>query len=390
MVRRYLDIEQVRLGDRLQFDVAIDADAWRAHVPSLLLQPLVENAVRHAVAPREEGGHVLLTARRLDDRLRLDGRGRRSRRRRVDCPRVEWNGHRPHQHTRAFAASLRQRAIPDARCECASAGCESRSTCHFMSDAPPPAAALRVLIVDDEPLARRGLRVRLEAMRDVEVIGEAVSGVDAIAAIETLRPDVVLLDIQMPGLDGFAVIDAIGAAEMPVTVFVTAFDAHAVKAFEAHALDYLLKPIDGERLVRAVERARVRVAERDAHARARPVDAMLAATAPDRRIVLRDRGRVLLLDHDDVDWIAAEGDYVRVYTAGRGHLFRNTMAAMEARLDPVRFARIHRSTIVNTSRVREIRPQGDRDYLVLLRDGTKLKMSRGYRDRLPRILGDAD
>lgn len=260
-----------------------------------------------------------------------------------------------------------------------------------MNDAPSGViGALRVLIVDDEPLARRGLRVRLEAMPDIEIVGEPASGLDAVAAIEASRPDVVLLDIQMPGLDGFGVIDAIGAAEMPVTVFVTAFDTHAIKAFEAHALDYLLKPIDGERLVRAVERARVRVAERDAHTRARQVNDMLATSAPDRRIVLRDRGRVLLLDYDDVDWIAAEGDYVRVYTGGRGHLFRSTMAAMEARLDAVRFARIHRSTIVNASHVREIRPQGDRDFVVVLRDGTKLKMSRSYRDRLPRIVGEAD
>jgi two-component system LytT family response regulator len=168
-----------------------------------------------------------------------------------------------------------------------------------------------------------------------------------------------------------------------VTIFVTAYDAHAIRAFDRNALDYLLKPVDDERFGRSVERARARVAERDARAREREMGGVLAA-APrrDTRIVLRDRGRVLVLEHIDVDWISAEGDYVRVFAGGRGYLVRHTMLAMEARLDAAQFARIHRSAIVNVSRVREIRPHGDRDYIVVLRDDTKLKMSRSYRDRL--------
>jgi two-component system LytT family response regulator len=242
---------------------------------------------------------------------------------------------------------------------------------------------LRVLIVDDEPLARRGLRVRLERVRDIDVAGEAASGSEAVSAIETLRPDVVLLDVQMPELDGFDVVDAIGADEMPVTIFVTAYDAHAIRAFDAHALDYLLKPVDDERFARAIERARERVAERGARTRERALGEMLASPVrQESRIVLRDRGRVIVLAHADVDWISAEGDYVRVFAGGRGYLVRHTMVAMEARLDPKDFARIHRSAIVNVSRVREIRAHGDRDYIVVLRDDTKLKMSRSYRDRL--------
>jgi two-component system LytT family response regulator len=242
---------------------------------------------------------------------------------------------------------------------------------------------LRVLIVDDEPLARRGLRVRLERMRDIDVAGEAESGSEAVSAIETLRPDVVLLDVQMPELDGFDVVDAIGADEMPVTIFVTAYDAHAIRAFDAHALDYLLKPVDDERFERAIERARSRVAERGARAREMALGELLASPVRrESRIVLRDRGRVIVLPHADVDWISAEGDYVRVFAGGRGYLVRHTMVAMEARLDPKDFARIHRSAIVNVSRVREIRAHGDRDYIVVLRDDTKLKMSRSYRDRL--------
>ena len=242
---------------------------------------------------------------------------------------------------------------------------------------------LRVLIVDDEPLARRGLRVRLERMRDIEIVGEAESGSGAVDAIELHRPDVVLLDVQMPELDGFDVVDAIGADDMPITIFVTAYDAHAIRAFDAHALDYLLKPVDDERFERAIERARLRAAERGARAREAALGDLLAAPVRrESRIVLRDRGRVIVLQHADVDWISAEGDYVRVFAGGRGYLVRHTMVAMEARLDPKDFARIHRSAIVNVSRVREIRAHGDRDYIVVLRDDTKLKMSRSYRDRL--------
>jgi two-component system LytT family response regulator len=230
---------------------------------------------------------------------------------------------------------------------------------------------LRVLIVDDEPLARRGLRVRLEAMSGIEIVGECESGRTAIAAIESDRPDVVLLDVQMPGLDGFDVVEAIGTADMPVTIFVTAFDAHAIRAFDAHALDYLLKPIDDERFALAIERARTRVLERGS-----------TQSAQGRRIIFRDRGSVIFLDHEDIDWISAEGDYVRVHAKGRGHLVRHTMSAMEERLDPTRFARIHRSAIVNVDRVAEIRPHGERDHIVVLKDGTRLKMSRAYRANL--------
>jgi two-component system LytT family response regulator len=235
---------------------------------------------------------------------------------------------------------------------------------------------LRVLIVDDEPLARRGLRVRLEAMPDIEIIGECESGRTAIAAIESDAPDVVLLDVQMPGLDGFDVVDAIGADQMPVTIFVTAYDTHAIRAFDAHALDYLLKPIDDERFALAIERARTRVRERGS-----------SDTAKERRIIFRDRGSVIILNHDDVDWISAEGDYVRVHGKGRGHLVRHTMNAMEERLDPARFARIHRSAIVNVDRVAEVRPYGERDHIVVLKDGVRLRMGRAYAAITSEVLG---
>ncbi len=238
---------------------------------------------------------------------------------------------------------------------------------------------IRALVVDDEPLARRGIRVRLERAADVEVIGESANGPEAVAAIRELSPDLVFLDVQMPALDGFGVVEQVGAEHMPPVVFVTAYDAHALKAFDVHALDYLLKPIDDERFDVAVARARRRITERTAVGRQL---AAVLAEVRDRRVLIKDRGKVIIVNEADVDWVEAEGDYVRVHTGGRGHLLRETMAAMAERLDPARFARIHRSTIVNVSRIRELKPHPNREYTVVLHDGTRLKLSRGYRDAL--------
>ena len=239
---------------------------------------------------------------------------------------------------------------------------------------------MRILIVDDEPLARRGLRVRLKGIAEVEIVGESASGRAAVADIERTKPDLVLLDVQMPELDGFGVIDAIGPDRMSLTIFVTAYDTHAIRAFDANALDYLLKPIDDERFRVAIERARKRMSESRA-ARARRLEGAIGSIG-DRRIVIRDGSRVLLFDQADIDWVGADGDYVRVHAQGRSHLVRHTLAAMEARLDPERFARIHRSTIVNLSRVAEVRDRGERDREVVLKDGTKLKLGRSYGPRL--------
>jgi two-component system LytT family response regulator len=195
----------------------------------------------------------------------------------------------------------------------------------------------------------------------------------------------VLLDVQMPELDGFGVIDAIGVDRMPLTIFLTAYDAHAVKAFDANALDYLLKPIDDERFRLAMTRARTRLAEHTTGAHSRQLAAALAAAA-EQRIVLRDGSRVLLFDQRDIDWLGADGDYVRVHVTGRSYLVRHTMAAMEARLDPKQFARVHRSAIVNLSRVSEVRRRGDRDWVVVLRDGTKLRIGRAYRDSIADLI----
>lgn len=235
-----------------------------------------------------------------------------------------------------------------------------------MADAP-----LRVLIVDDEPPARRGLRLHLEEIGGVHVAGESAGGRQAIADIRRLAPEAVFLDVQMPAVNGFDVIEAIGTWRMPATVFVTAHEEHALRAFEAHAVNYILKPVDPRRLRDAVTRLR----------------AIVRSGARAEKLVLRDGARVLVLDPAEIRWIAAEGDYLRIHEGRKSQLVRHTMAAMEAQLDPAQFARIHRSTIVNLGQVREVRPEGDRSYRVVLKEGTLLKTSRGYRERIQEVLG---
>jgi two-component system LytT family response regulator len=247
-----------------------------------------------------------------------------------------------------------------------------------------------VLIVDDEPLARDGVRLHLELESDFRVLGEAGSGEEAIGLIEELRPDLVFLDVQMPGIDGFGVIETVGVEQMPVTIFVTAYDQFALKDFDAHALDYLLKPFDAERFHAAVVRAREQLRSR----RLGDVEGQLAALIGElrgkreflERIVVRTGGRILILRVDDIDWLEAASNYVRIHASGRQYLLRETMSNLEARLDPGRFVRIHRSTMVRLDRIRELEPLFQGDYVLILEDGTRLTSSRGYRDRLQTML----
>jgi two-component system LytT family response regulator len=244
------------------------------------------------------------------------------------------------------------------------------------------AASIRTLIVDDEPLARRGIRARLTAL-DFEIAGECASGRAAIESIRALSPALVFLDVQMPEIDGFAVVDAIGVEHMPVVIFVTAFDAYAVRAFESHAIDYLLKPIDDARFSDALRRVRVRLRDRAAGALAIQLAAMLAqrvhvSAPPSPRLAVRDRGRVVLLEPGDVECVAADGDYVRIAAGERTFLMRETLTAMAALLAPPRFVRIHRSTIVNVERIRELKPLPNREFLVVMESGTRLRSSRTF------------
>jgi two-component system LytT family response regulator len=252
------------------------------------------------------------------------------------------------------------------------------------------AAPIRTLIVDDEPLARRGIRARLGAT-DFEIVGESASGRAAIDEIRGLTPALVFLDVQMPGIDGFAVVDAIGVERMPIVIFVTAFDVYALRAFESHAIDYLLKPIDDARFSDTLGRVRERLRERASGALAAQLSAMLtqrvhlsAPSAP--RLAVRDRGRVVLLDPHDVEHVAADGDYVRITAGARTYLVRETLTAMAARLAPPRFVRIHRSTLVNVEHVRELRPLLNRELLVVMRSGAQLRSSRTFDESLRDLL----
>lgn len=252
---------------------------------------------------------------------------------------------------------------------------------------------IRALIVDDEPFARERVRRLLKEETDVELVGEARDGWEAIAAIHTLAPDLLLLDVQMPGKDGFGVLEELDAAQTPVVIFLTAYDQYAVRAFEAAALDYVLKPFDEERFKKALARARAHVARlkgaRDDNAHQARDDEAIAGAVLDgqtpylERLLIRAGGRVVFRRAEEIDWIEAEGNYVRLHAGGAAYLMRETISNLEARLDPARFARIHRSALVQLARIREIRAQPGGQSEVTLADGTRLTLSRRYRRRLP-------
>jgi len=250
---------------------------------------------------------------------------------------------------------------------------------------------IRTLIVDDEPLARERLRSLLAAEPDIEVLGECADGREAVAAIDRDAPDLVFLDIQMPELDGFEVLAAIEPAKPPVVVFVTAYSQHALRAFEVHALDYLLKPFDRERFQTTLARVRAQCQRSQGGELTQQLSALLAdlrpETKPADRLVVKAAGRVLFLKTLDIDWIEAADNYVNLHVGKESHLLRGTMASIETRLDPAQFLRISRSTIVNVERIKELQPMFHGDYSVILRNGTRLSLSRGYRDKLQQLLG---
>jgi two-component system, LytTR family, response regulator len=248
---------------------------------------------------------------------------------------------------------------------------------------------LRTLIVDDEPLAREGVALALAKERDVEIVGSCGDGRSAVRAIRELKPDLVFLDIKMPGLDGFAVISEIGADKMPPVIFLTAYEQHALHAFRVNAIDYLLKPIDAEDLSKSVERARRRHEQDEIGAWRGELRALVDKLAPDRpsadipeRILVRTNGRVHVLDPIKIDWVEAAGDYVTIHAAGKSHLVRDSLRNIEARLAPHGFLRIHRSTLVKLASIRELVAKDSGDHEVVLHDGTVLRLSRSYKDAL--------
>ena len=249
---------------------------------------------------------------------------------------------------------------------------------------------LRAVIVDDEPLARERIRTLLKREPDVRILAECGDGRRAVKAICKYKPDLLFLDVQMPEMDGFDVLAALDSGDMPVVIFATAYDKYALRAFEVHALDYLLKPFDRERFRAALSRARDQVADRRSGELSQRVLSLLADRAagekPLQRLVIKSGGRISFLRAGEIDWVEAAGNYLRLHAGREEHLLRETMAGLEARLDPGRFLRIHRSTIVNLDRVKRMEASFHGEYVVLLRDGTRLTLSRGYRDRLQEFL----
>jgi len=266
---------------------------------------------------------------------------------------------------------------------------------------------IRVIIVDDEPLALRGMKLRLKDFPEVEIVGECSNGREAVKEIKALSPDLVFLDIQMPGLDGFGVVRALLGGPAPLFVFVTAYDKYAIDAFEANALDYIVKPVEEERLKDAIHRAREAMKSRAAANRESRLVEMLASLSDDdrdkikdliddpawtekerytERISFKDGSKVVVLNADDIEWIDAAGDYMCIHAGGKTHIIRETMKTLQQRLDPSRFQRVHRSAIVNVGKVKELHPHSNGEYFLILENGNELKLSRSYKDVVARFL----
>ena len=264
---------------------------------------------------------------------------------------------------------------------------------------------IRTILVDDESLAIQGLALRLQAHEDVEIVETCTNGREAIRAIKTHKPDLVFLDIQMPGFDGFSVVQGMMEVEPPLFIFVTAYSDHAIRAFEAQAVDYLMKPVDEGRLADALDRVRLRLSEKKQVQEAEKLREVLAEVAPDamhdfangdedapasnrfeKLINIKDRGQIFRVDVDSIERIDAAGDYMCIYTADNSLILRETMKDLEKRLDPRNFQRVHRSTIVNLSQVRQVKPHTNGECFLVLESGAQVKVSRSYRDVVARFV----
>jgi two-component system LytT family response regulator len=262
--------------------------------------------------------------------------------------------------------------------------------------------SIRTIIVDDEKLAIQGLQLRLEPFSDIEVITTCANGREAIRAIKTLKPDLVFLDIQMPGFDGFSVVKGVMEIEPPLFVFVTAYQEHAIRAFEANAVNYLMKPVDEDKLADTIERVRERLAEKRSAEEAEKLRDVLAEVSPEsletivegedgtsryeKMINVKDRGQIFRVDVDTIEHIEAAGDYMCIYTGDNSLILRETMKDLERRLDPKTFQRVHRSTIVNLDQVRQVRPHTNGECFLVLDSGAEVKVSRSYRDVVARFV----
>jgi two-component system, LytTR family, response regulator len=249
---------------------------------------------------------------------------------------------------------------------------------------------IRTIVVDDEELAREKLQDLLAQHPDIEVVATCADGVSAVETIDREKPDLVFMDVQMPGLNGFDVVEQIESR--PAVVFVTAYDGHALRAFEIHALDFLLKPYDESRFEKALERARAQLAQTRVTNALDPrlislLEDLRAERAYPERIIVKSGGRVFFVRTEDIDWVEASGNYVRIHSKGEGHQLRESMKNMEGKLDPRTFVRIHRSAIVNVDRIKELEPWFHGEYIVIMQDGTRLTASRVFSDRLAALMG---
>lgn len=262
---------------------------------------------------------------------------------------------------------------------------------------------IRTILVDDEKLAIQGLQLRLEPFEDVEIIDTCANGREAIRKIKTEKPDLVFLDIQMPGFDGFSVVKGVMDIEPPLFVFVTAYEEHAIRAFETNAVNYLMKPVDESKLADTIERVRQRMAEKKSADDAEQLRDMLAEVAPDRAaefdeddsesadrfeklINVKDRGKIFRVEVGSIEYIEAAGDYMIIYTGDNSFVHRETMKDLERRLDPRKFQRVHRSTIVNLDQVRQVKPHTNGECFLVLDSGAEVKVSRSYRDVVARFV----
>lgn len=250
---------------------------------------------------------------------------------------------------------------------------------------------IRAVIVDDEPLGRTVIREMLRREPEFAIVGECANGHEAIAAINTERPDLVFLDVQMPEVDGFDVLSALDADQLPLVIFVTAYDQYAVNAFEVHAVDYLLKPFDRERFGKALQRAKDQLQREQTSDVGQRILALLEEQRAKpkylERLVIKTNGRIFFLKTEEIDWISAEGNYVNLHVKKDRYLLRETISHLETQLDPQRFARIHRSQIVNLDRIRELRHWSHGEYQIILHSGEELMLSRSYREKLHDQLG---
>ena len=262
---------------------------------------------------------------------------------------------------------------------------------------------IRTILVDDEKLAIQGLQLRLEPFEDVEIIGTCQNGREAIRAIKTQKPDLVFLDIQMPGFDGFSVVQGVMEIDPPLFVFVTAFQEHAIRAFEANAVNYLMKPVDEDKLADTIERVRQRLAEKKSTEEAEKLKSVLSEVAPEaaetlagedaeaasrfeKLINIKDRGQIFRVEVETIEHIEAAGDYMCIYTGDNSLILRETMKDLERRLDPRKFQRVHRSTIVNLDQVRQVKPHTNGECFLVLDSGAEVKVSRSYRDVVARFV----